>query len=218
MVFSSHLIQQSLPVWQAEASPKLLEKLFAEHVGFTQFPVLDKGNFVGFVHRSHFSAYPTAPSLDYVAAGSKVYDHQHLYHVLKISAQHQGAYVAVLNKTEEYLGSITLENMLQAITQELSLETHGQLMLLTVTKQQYNLQEIIYLLDSEKAQLIGLQVQEEEDLVKISLHLHTTGSYQAITDTLRRFNYQVHFEHDKQWVSSETEQRNLNLLMKYLKI
>lgn len=188
-----------------------------------QLPVLKEGIFKGFLvdemlyniisEESSVGDYPLS------AANCITYSEQHFYEVLRTMSACEYGMLAVLDKEDKYIGTITYDELFQAFANTYGVQTPGSIIVLSLKQMDYTLSEIARLVESENAKVLACHletVQGDHNHLQVTLKLDKTN-VSHIVSTLGRFNYNVIGLYQQETVVSYEKER-LDALMKYLDI
>lgn len=121
-----------------------------------------------------------------------VYDYQHIYDVLKLVQLHRLSLVPVVDTEEQYLGSITLQTLLEHFALSLSVNEPGGIIVLGMNVHDYVLSEIARIVESNDSKILSLIVQTELDSTRLQLTLKLNKrDIASVLQTFNRFNYNV---------------------------
>lgn len=186
-----------------------------------QLPVLEEGMFKGFlVNEMLYSAVSESSSVgDYPlsAANCITYADQHFYEVVKMISTCEHGMLAVLDREDKYVGTVTYEELFHAFANTYGVQTPGSIIVLSLKHIDYTLSEITRLVESENAKVLACHleaVQGDHNNLQVTLKLDKTN-VSHIVSTLGRFNYNVTGLYQEENVVSYERER-LDALMKYL--
>ncbi len=147
-----------------------------------------------------------------------VYDHQHIYDVLRLVRQHQLSLVPVLDEHENYLGAITLQNILSHFAASLAVDEPGGVIVLEMVSNDYALSEIARIVESNDAKILSLFVHSWPDSTRIEVTLKLNRiDLGPVLQTLTRYNYNIKAFFSEQDDLDDLRER-YDSLMNYLNI
>lgn len=147
-----------------------------------------------------------------------VFESDHLFDVMKKIAQHNLTTIPVIDNQENYVGLITLEDVIKFYATGFSFNETGGIIVLEVHRSNYSMAEIARIVESSNALVISsfISTQHNTGELLISLKLNT-NELAAVLSAFERFDYVVH-----SFYSERDEYDNLkeryDSLMKYLSI
>ena len=188
-----------------EAVPSLLPGATAAEALGTMEDVLQAelavvsadGEFIGLARQSLLEALPsdelTLDQLPPLGQHCSVVAGQHFFELLHRSADDKAAIVAVLTDEGQYMGTVLVSDLAQAMGQGLSLTLPGGLLVLLVNERDYSLAEISRLVESNDAKILNSYIEADEaDPLKIKVTLRINQlDLSRIVNTFERFGYIV---------------------------
>lgn len=148
-----------------------------------------------------------------------VYAHQHIYEVIALLSKLKLTVIPVLNQKREYLGVITMYDLVQYFADLISVGQPGGILVLKVHITDYSLNDIARIVESNDAKILSSYITSLPGtmMVLVTLKLNVVD-VSAILQSFERFNYEI--------VSSFIEESKLDELidfryeefMKYLEI
>jgi len=147
-----------------------------------------------------------------------VKENQHIYDVLKLVNTLELTLVPVLNDKEDYLGSITLLNLLKHFAESLSVENPGAIIVLEMAQNNYSLTEIANIVESNDAKILSMYIFGHEDSTRIEVVLKINKlDIAAILKTFDRYAYFVKASFNEDTNFDDLKNR-YNILMNYLNV
>lgn len=121
-----------------------------------------------------------------------VHDKDHLFEVMSVMADHKLTAVPVVDDHDNYLGLITLEELIQFYARSFSFSEPGGILVLELHRTNYSLAEIARIVESEQSLVLSSFLTSDEGsgriYVTIKVNQIDTSHLQA---TLERFGYTV---------------------------
>lgn len=197
--------------------------LWMEELHTTELPVVEKGEFLGFINEETIlelnGALPRVADYELLGVKCKVDQSQHYYDVIKACDNNGLSLVAVLDDGSSYLGVITLEDVIQAFAMTSSIKSVGGILVLSMKQIDYSLSEISRLIEADNGKVLSSYLTDDpNDSSKVSLTLKINlEDLTRVEATLERFGYQIVAKFN---TTSEVvdEKERLDILMKYLGI
>ncbi len=119
-----------------------------------------------------------------------VFEDQHLFEIAEKVAEHKLTVIPVLNEKKEYIGLITLQDLLLGMAKVTNIEKHGAIIVLEMNIRDYSLVQIAQLIESEDAKIISLYTSSTSDSTKIDVTIKINqDDISRIIASLNRFNY-----------------------------
>ncbi len=147
---------------------------------------------------------------------SYVYDYQHAYEVFKIISEQNLSLVPVVNPQKVFLGSITLERMVEYGSMISSSKGPGGIIVIESSENNYSLEEITHILESNQTKIMSLTVNTSFDSRKVLITLKI-GKTDISSDlsALARYKYEVKYSQGESNFYDDTQQR-FESFMNYL--
>jgi acetoin utilization protein AcuB len=188
-----------------------------------QLPVVHEGELLGFIseeiimesnaiekNMSHF---------DLVAKECAVMLDSHFYDILKVAGNHKLQMVAVVGRDKEYIGVITIQDMMTSFAQTASVQMTGGILVLSMDLIDYSLAEICRYVEENNAKVISSTMTEDpmdNGKIKVTLKINQTD-LKRIVATLERFNFKVIARYQETKEQSG-EKEKIDMLLRYLDI
>ncbi|MEL6275985.1 MAG: CBS domain-containing protein [Bacteroidota bacterium] len=135
---------------------------------------------------AEISSYPLPPQPIFVRRSD------HLYDVMRISADQQLTIIPVLDDEGNYCGLITIEKLLRHFVESGSFKEPGSIVILEMGRHDYSLAEIARIVEGEGAIILSSFLQSHPDSNRIEVTLKLNGRQIGnIIATLERFSYSV---------------------------
>ena len=147
--------------------------------------------------------------------GTFVYENYHIYDVICLAAGSLLSVVPVLDRKNNFVGSITLTDILRHLDTLLCVDQPGGILVLEVNRIDYSLAEVAQIVEYNEARVLSCYVSGNRDSQQLQITLKiNTLNVDPILDTFIRYGYTV----KNSFVTGEEEQDSLRerygLLMK----
>ncbi len=170
----------------------LMEEYKVEHL-----PIVDGKNYIGLVSEQDILSMDTLekPILKTITNIPRPYvqHSQHLIEALRVINDEKLSLLPVLCDKGTYLGVIKLEDMLYRLSNLLSVDSPGGIIVLEVNINNYMLSEIAQIVESNNAKVLNLYVSSHTDSTQlfVTMKLNVTD-LRAVSQTFNRYNYVIH--------------------------
>ena len=197
--------------------------VWMEEFRCNHLPVVNNGTLMGFISEEIIlESNDTEKNLadfDLVASQCTVPLDAHFYDILKVAGDNKLQIVAVLNDSNQYVGVITVQDILATFAQSASVQMPGAIIVLSMDLVDYSLAEISRYVEENNAKIISsTMVEDPMDKGKIKLTLKVNQvDIKRIVATLERFNYRVIARY-KETKHEDHEKEKIDLLLRYLEI
>lgn len=222
-MIAEDLVNQMIPPLKAtDTAGKAAKWLEEFHV--SQLPVLDGRHYLGLVTDSDVTNYEhpahLLATLPLGYATAYVQQHQHFYKVMEVAVQHKIQLVPVLDDQRDYLGVVTISDVLAAFGQSPDVSGRGGILVLSMNERDYSLSQISRYVEENNAKILSAHVaQDEEDSYKIQLTLKlNTSQMQRIVATLERFGFIITAQFSGSDDAVPEDQERYDALLKYLSL
>jgi len=161
---------------------------------------------------AEISSYPLPPQPIFVRRSD------HLYDVMRISADQQLTIIPVLDDEGNYCGLITIENLLRHFAESGSFKEPGSIVILEMGRHDYSLAEIARIVESEGAIILSSFLQTHLDSNRIEVTLKLSGrQISNIIATFERFSYSIKASFNEVELQNALRER-YDSLMSYLNL
>ncbi len=148
-----------------------------------------------------------------------VFSTQHLFEVARKMLEYEVRLLPVVDEEGVYLGIVEKKNVLEAFSRMLNITTTGSVITVEVSKEDFTISELVHLIETEGAKILGLTVDQPIDdgmkfriSIKIS-HIDTS----AVVSSLQRHGYHTTTENRYDLLQTDISSR-ADELLRYLDI
>lgn len=147
-----------------------------------------------------------------------VYDHQHILEVVKTVASQKLSLIPVLDNKKKYIGSITLNKIIEGFSRISSAESPGGIIVLEVSQNDYSLSEISQIIESNDVKVLSLYVATPENSTKMNIVIKVNKiDITAVLQTFNRYNYDIKASFSENEGDDDLRDR-FDALMRYLDV
>ncbi len=194
-----------------------------EEFRLIQLPVVENGKFLGMVSEDLLlEREPDAELVgdlinDYVQP--IIVEDTHYYDVLKRAYELESKLIAVVDANGEYLGVISIEDVVEAFANSSSVNIPGAILVISMDFRDYSLAEISRLIETEEAKILSSSIltdPEHPSRIRLTIKINRE-EVNHLTKILESKGYSL----VDTYTSTEEENPDLDrydALMKYLKI
>jgi acetoin utilization protein AcuB len=148
-----------------------------------------------------------------------VTENQHIYEVIELLSRLQLTLVPVLDQARQYLGVITQEDLTQKFAHLSAMQQPGGIIELEMNEQDYSLNEISQIVESNNARILSLYVAASNDHSKLRVTLKVNlTDMTSVMATFNRYNYTVVSSHMMEEDLDAFYQERFDVFLKYLNI
>lgn len=198
-------------------------KQWMEELRLSELPVIESGKFLGIIDEEMIFneelRYPLVG--DYPLVGQKclVNAGNHYYEVLKTSNVEGFRIVAVEDALHQYLGVVSIEDVIEAFAQNAAVTTPGAIIALRLKFYDYSLSEISRIIEYNDAKILSSYLSphaENPGELNLTLKLNKEEITHIIA-SLEKHGFYVETSYSTTDSSYEEKER-LDSLMRYLKL
>lgn len=197
--------------------------VWMEEFRCNHLPVVNNGRLLGFISEEIIlesnDVEKNLADFDLVALQCTVTLDAHFYDILKVAGDNKLQIVAVVNDDNQYVGVITLQDVLATFAQSASVQMPGAIIVLSMDLVDYSLAEISRYVEENNAKIISSNLMEDpmdKGKIKLTLKINQVD-IKRIVATLERFNYRVIARY-KETKHENHEKEKIDLLLRYLEI
>lgn len=187
-----------------------------------QLILTDQGDYRGIVSEELLMdvADDERPLQDVMCLFEQTYvnEEQHMLEVLGLAIQHQMQVIAVIGEGREFIGTISVNELLKKFAQDLGVQEMGAILILNMNERDYSMAEVSRLIESNNVKIISSYFSSAAygmpDRSRLTLKLNRRDITPVIS-TLERFGYRIEAAFANAPVES-IDQERLDLLLRYL--
>ncbi len=222
MIAQKIVNEEFTPLSPSDSASKGLAKMDAWHS--TTLPVVEMttGKLIGQIRLEQLVDLPdesvkiSSLKLESPAA---VFNYQHIFEVARQMLLHEVRFLPVINTEHTYLGIVEKKAVLEVLSDLLNISVSGSVISVELESQDYTLSELVRLIESEDARILGVAVEApkgvvENFLVSFKLNVKDTSS---ISQSLRRHGFSVQSENQSELLQFDISDKAGELL-RYLDI
>jgi len=198
--------------------------VWMEEFRCNHLPVIDEGKLMGFISEEIILEANDIekPLRDFglVSKECAVHNETHVYDILRVASDHKLQIVAVLNEEDQYIGVITIQDVMTSFAQSAAIQMPGGIIVLSMNLIDYSLAEIARLVEENNAKIISFMMVEDpldKGKIKLTLKINQEDLSRVIA-TLERFNYRIIARYQENRSDPSNEKERLDMLMRYLNI
>ena len=184
-------------------------------------PLVEKGKLIGLISEEDILTHGPEKELGDLEVhpnSAYVYGNDHLFDVIGKLGELHVSTIPVLNENEDYVGLITLEDVLQYYANSFSFKEPGSIIVIETHKSDYSLAEVSRIIEAENAKILSSFLTLDSDSNNVLLTLKVNRhDVQHIIATLKRYDYDIRasFTEDDYFYGLK---ERYDALMKYLSV
>jgi len=142
----------------------------------------------------------------------------HIYEVMRMLADFKLSIVPVVDQQDNYIGLITLSDLLQFFARTGSFQDTGSIIVLEVPRRDYSLVEIARIVESEGSYILSsfLSSQADAAVFDVTIKVNSQDIF-SILNTFERFEYQIKASFNES-VYHEALKERYDALISYLNV
>ena len=184
-------------------------------------PVVEKGKFLGMASETAMLSagdVVSDPDMHYTnLIDGSVEPDEHILEVLKSASELHLTAIPVVDKTGNFLGCVTLEDLVEKLSQMQGADRPGGIIVLEMAEQDYSLQQIARIVEENNAKILSTSVSPG-DAGQIEVNLKISNpDVNAILQSFSRFNYNIKGSYQEPEYTEDMRKRYEGL-MRYLNI
>lgn len=218
-MFASKLISDNVPPLKpADTCGRAL--LWMDELRVNALPVIKNREYLGLVIKSAISnpllATTRLEDADLNYNRVFVFENQHVYDLTKVASLHKLDLVPVLNDEEEYIGLVTVNDLVAYFAESKSVYMPGGIIILELGFKDYSMSQISQIIESDGAHILSASVSATGDPQKIELTIKVDKvDLTRILASFYRYSYNVVASYHQSEHSDDLKNR-YDSLMHYL--
>lgn len=147
-----------------------------------------------------------------------VYQDQNIFEIIRLFSTQNLSLLPVLDRKNNYLGVINILDLVKNFSKLVAADNPGGVIVLELNNNDYSLQEIAQIIESNDAKVLGMYVTSFPDSTRIEISLKLNKiDIRPVLQTLYRYNYRVTASYSEEEDDDVLKER-FDSLMNYLNI
>jgi acetoin utilization protein AcuB len=220
VITSRNLLKVDLPVLGAQDDPiNALNLMDQYRVG--HLPVIENGKFLGIISETSLLGLEHIldqnPNSELQLLKVSVLPDDHILDILKTASQHHISIIPVADRENNYIGAITLEDLVEKLSEMQGAHQRGGILVLEMWDKDYSLQQIARIIEENNAKILSTSVSPGEDgKMEVNLKINQPD-LNAIIQSFERFGYNVKANYQEPEYTEDLKKR-YEELMRFLNI
>lgn len=220
-MFASELISNSIPPLKtSDLVQKALERM--TEFKLSHLPIVNETQFLGLLAEEELvevrDLNAAIGSLSLSILNPFVYEDAHVYDIIRLFHQLSLSVVPVLDYKKNYLGLITIHNLLDYTADIYAVKEPGGIIVLEISNRNNSLAHMAQIVEADNAQILSSYVQSFPDSTKLEVTLKINKTeLSGIIASFERYDYQVKAVFNSTISDNGTEDR-YNSFMNYLNV
>jgi acetoin utilization protein AcuB len=193
-VIAKDLISQTvLPVQTSDTGTEVLQQMKVYHL--RHLPIVNHEQLLGVVSEDDVLIHDENDAigtyrLSFLRPFS--FENEHLFEVMTKMGRMQLTIIPVIDKKENFLGVITMEDLLQYFANHFSFAEPGSILVIETSRKHYSLSEIARIAESDDIIILSSFVNAIPDSHRVFVTLKLNRQdIQALKASLERFGYEI---------------------------
>ena len=181
-----------IPPIHEKISPNVCVEIMMDAECF-ELPVQKDNQLIGSVTLDDCVATKDKSIKDIISPGFLCIHHQmHLFDVLQVFKSSPKNVCAVLDQNGEWIGILTKNQIINSLSQTLSIEQNGAILIIEMSSAQYSTNELSRIIEGEGSKVLGLWLHKDDDSARIKVTVKiNTSNVERIINGFDRFGYDV---------------------------
>lgn len=220
-MFASELISNSIPPLKtSDTVQKSLDRM-AEFKLY-HLPIVNETQFLGLVAEDDLievrDTEQAIGSLSLSILNPFVFEDVHIYDIIRLFNQLHLSVVPVLDYKKNYLGLISINNLLEYTSNIFAVKEYGGIIVLEISNRNNSLSHMAQIVEADNAQILSSYVQSFPDSTRLEVTLKINKTdLSGIIASFERYDYQVKAVFNSTISDNGTEDR-FNSFMNYLNV
>ena len=220
MIAENLITTAVLPLQTSDTGKESLEVM--ENFNVRHLPIVNNSQLLGLISEDDILAHNiNEPIGSYQLSLMKPYvnKNDHLYEVMRLLAEHQLTVIPVVDDEGNYLGMVSLEDVLNYFAKTAAFSETGSIVVLEFQARSYSLAEIARIVEGENALILSTFVTSNPDdssLVEVTLKINRQDIH-TILNAFNRFGYEIKASFNEEEYLESLQER-YDALMSYLNV
>lgn len=191
-----------------------------EQFKVSHLPVVNNRELVGIVAETELLDYEHPE--EQISAGRLhlmrpvIHHYQHTYDLLLLMSSMNLTLIPVIDEKELYKGCITIQGVIQNLSNMASVQNPGGVIVLEMNQHDYSVTHIGNIIEGNDAKILSLHVSSQPDSTKIEVTIKVNrDNLSGIIQTFNRYNYSVKASFQREEYNKGMDDR-LNEFLRYL--
>lgn len=182
------------PLKTSDSVQKALERMNEFKV--SHLPIVNEKQFLGLVAEEELievrDSTVSIENLSLSIINPFVFEHAHIYDVIRLFNQLQLSIVAVLDLDKNYLGVVSINNILEYAADMYALKEPGGIIVLSISNRNNSLAHMAQIVEADNAQILSSYVSTFPDSTKLEVTLKINKTeLSGLISSFERYNYEV---------------------------
>jgi acetoin utilization protein AcuB len=158
-------------------------------------PIVNNRQLLGLISEDEIMEYDTdepVGSYELKMLHPYVHDRDHIYDIMRLLNEYRLTMIPVVDKDQNYLGVVSLHDLLRYFAESASFSEHGSVIVLSVNKHNYSLAQIARIVESEGGVILNSFITSSPDSTELQITLKINRpDIHKILSSFARFDYEI---------------------------
>jgi acetoin utilization protein AcuB len=158
-------------------------------------PIVNNRQLLGLISEDEIMEYDTdepVGSYELKMLHPYVHDRDHIYDIMRLLNEYRLTMIPVVDKDQNYLGVVSLHDLLRYFAESASFSEHGSVIVLSVNKHNYSLAQIARIVESEGGVILNSFITSSPDSTELQITLKINRpDIHKILASFARFDYEI---------------------------
>ena len=146
-----------------------------------------------------------------------VLESQHVFEIMEVASRLKLSIVPVLDEQKNFLGVITLMELLHYFAELSALRSPGGIIVIELNSNDFSMSQIAQIVEGNDAKILSAYISSHPDSTKLELTLKlNVTELTSIIQTFNRYNYTIRGSYMKHDDEEDLLDERYDLLMRYL--
>jgi CBS domain-containing protein len=148
-----------------------------------------------------------------------VYEDDHIFTVITLVSELKLTLIPVLDREDNYVGAISLQDLVKYFSKLISAENPGAIIILEVSVHDYQLSQIAQIVESNNAKILAMYIDNKPDSVQMDVVIKVNVTeISAIIRTFERYDYKIKATFSENTELNELYKNRYELFMRLLNL
>ena len=220
-MFAAEIISDAIPsLSTADTVQRALDRM--NDFKLKHLPVVNEATLLGLVSEDDLLNITNHDTLLSDAAVSTlnvfVLNNAHTYDVIRLLSQLKLTAVPVLDQQKNYLGLISINNMINAVAEQYAVNEPGGIIVLEISNRDNSLAHIAQIVEADNAQILSSYVNAFEDSTRLEITLKVNKTeITSLVASFERYDYLVKEVYNNTQIDDGSQER-YDSFMNYLNV
>ena len=220
MIVNTLISESIIPVKTTDTAAIALTLM--DEYKLSHIPVVENDEFLGLLSEADILTYNALDVLVFSLLPNLIKVHvtenQHVFDFITAFSTHELTILPVLDANNQYIGCITLLNLLHYLSDIFAINNPGGVIVIEVNEKDYMLTEIAQIVESNDAKILSMYLHSYPDSTKIDITLKLNRmNIDPVLQTFSRYNYSVKASFSEN-SNYEGLRERFDSLLKYLNV